>query len=122
MKYFKIEEFNCDGVICYDKMDVDLLRMLDQAREYANTPFKLTSTWRSVEKNNSLKNSSKNSSHLKGRAVDIACTNSRSRALIIGGLVEAGFTRIGIGNTFLHCDLADQLGDKKKDEIVFWMY
>ena len=36
------------------------IEMLDKARGYANTPFKLTSTWRSVEKNNSLKNSSKN--------------------------------------------------------------
>ena len=55
MKYFKIEEFNCDGEICFDKMDANLLKMLDDARGYANTPFKLTSTWRSVEKNNSLK-------------------------------------------------------------------
>ena len=115
MKYFKIEEFHCDGVICFDKMDVDLLRMLDQAREYANTPFKLTSTWRSVEKNNSLKNSSKNSSHLKGMAVDIACADSVTRQKIVGGLIKAGFTRIGISKTFIHAD-----NDFKTDAI--WLY
>ena len=117
MKYFKIEEFNCDGVICYDKMDIDLLRMLDKAREYANTPFKLTSTWRSVEKNNSLKNSSKNSSHIKGKAVDIACADSVTRQKIVSGLIKAGFTRIGISKkgNFIHAD-----NDDKTDAI--WLY
>tara|TARA_Y100000361_G_C11015114_1_gene266457 strand:- start:104 stop:457 length:354 start_codon:yes stop_codon:yes gene_type:complete len=117
MKYFKIEEFNCDGVICYDKMDIDLLRMLDKAREYANTPFKLTSTWRSVEKNNSLKNSSKNSSHIKGKAVDIACADSVTRQKIVTGLIKAGFTRIGISKkgNFIHAD-----NDDKTDAI--WLY
>ena len=115
MKYFKIEEFNCDGVICYNKMDVDLLRMLDEARGYANTPFKLTSTWRSIEKNNSLKNSSKNSSHLKGRAVDIACADSVTRQKIVSGLIKAGFTRIGVSKTFIHAD-----NDDKTDAI--WLY
>ena len=117
MKYFKIEEFNCDGQICYDKMDVDLLRMLDQAREYANTPFRLTSTWRSVEKNNSLKNSSKNSSHLKGRAVDIACADSVTRQKIVSGLIKAGFTRIGISKkgNFIHADNDDKTN-------ALWLY
>jgi len=115
MKYFKIEEFNCDGVICYDKMESNLLRMLDEARGYANTPFKLTSTWRSVEKNNSLKNSSKNSSHLKGRAVDIACADSVTRQKIVSGLIKAGFTRIGISKNFIHSD-----NDDKTDAI--WLY
>ena len=116
MKYFKIEEFNCDGIICYNKMDSNLLKMLDKARGYANTPFKLTSTWRSVEKNNSLKNSSKNSSHLKGRAVDIACADSVTRQKIVNGLIMAGFTRIGIADTFIHCDT-----DKDKNDAI-WLY
>ena len=62
MKYFKIEEFTCDGVICYDKMSPKLLKMLDQAREKANTPFKITSSWRSQEKNNSLQPFKRNGS------------------------------------------------------------
>jgi len=115
MIYFKVKEFTCDGVVCYDKMDSSLLKMLDEARGYANTPFKLTSTWRSVEKNNSLKNSSKNSSHLKGRAVDIACADSVTRQKIITGLIKAGFTRIGISKTFIHAD-----NDTKTDAI--WLY
>jgi uncharacterized protein YcbK (DUF882 family) len=116
MKYFKIEEFTCDGVICYDKMDSRLLKMLDQAREKANTPFKLTSSWRSQEKNDLLKNSSKNSSHLKGMAVDIACSNGLQRLKIFSALITTGFTRIGISETFIHADI----DDTKSDSI--WTY
>jgi uncharacterized protein YcbK (DUF882 family) len=116
MKYFKIEEFTCDGVICYDKMSPKLLQMLDQAREISNTPYKLTSSWRSKEKNDSLKNSSKNSSHLKGLAVDIACNNGLERIKIFTGLVKAGFTRIGISDTFIHADC----DDSKSDSL--WIY
>ena len=116
MKYFKIEEFTCDGAICYDKMSPKLLKMLDQAREKANTPFKITSSWRSQEKNNSLKNSSKNSSHLKGKAVDIACSNGLERLKIFSALITTGFTRIGISDTFIHADI----DDTKSDSI--WTY
>ena len=116
MKYFKIEEFNCDGAICYDKMSPKLLKMLDQAREKANTPFKITSSWRSQEKNKSLKNSSKNSSHLKGKAVDIACNSGLERLKIFSALITTGFTRIGISDTFIHADI----DDTKSDSI--WTY
>ena len=118
MKYFKIEEFTCDGAICYDKMNPKLLKMLDQAREKANTPFKITSSWRSQEKNNSLKNSSKNSSHLKGMAVDIACNSGLERLKIFSGLVKAGFTRVGISDKggFIHADC----DDSKIDSL--WIY
>ena len=116
MKYFKIEEFTCDGIICYDKMNPKLLKMLDQAREISNTPYKLTSSWRSQEKNDSLKNSSKNSSHLKGLAVDIACSNGLERLKIFTGLVKAGFTRVGISDTFIHADV-----DNSKNDSL-WIY
>jgi len=116
MKYFKIEEFTCDGVICYDKMSPKLLQMLDQAREKANTPFKITSSWRSQEKNNSLKYSSKNSSHLKGLAVDIACNSGLERLKIFSALINTGFTRIGVSDTFIHADI----DDCKSDSI--WTY
>lgn len=116
MKYFKIEEFNCDGVICYDKMDAKLLKMLDEAREKANTPFIITSSWRSQEKNDSLKNSSKNSSHLKGLAVDIACSNGLERLKIFSSLITTGFTRIGVSDSFIHADV----DDSKNDSI--WTY
>jgi len=49
--------------------------------------------------------------------VDIHCTNSRGRAIIIDALRKAGFTRFGIGNTFIHTD-----NDPDKDPDVMWLY
>ena len=56
------------------------------------------------------------SSHLKGFAVDISCTTSVQRTAIIQGLIKTGFTRIGIGKTFIHVDL-----DNNKQSAI-WLY
>jgi hypothetical protein len=45
-----------------------------------------------------------NSSHLTGWAADIRADSSNRRYLVLKGLIEAGFTRIGIGQNFIHCD------------------
>ena len=63
------------------------------------------------------------STHTVGAAADIHCTESRQRALILCGLIEAGFSRIEIAKTFIHVDMADRLeGKDKKVEAVFWLY
>lgn len=53
----------------------------------------------------------------KGIAIDLQAKYSRQRFLIIRGLIEAGFTRIGIGENFIHVD-----DDKDKDQRVVWHY
>ena len=60
---------------------------------------------------------SETSSHLKGLAVDIACERSRTRHYIIATAIRLGFTRIGIGKTFIHLDL-----DQQKSAEVIWLY
>ena len=57
-----------------------------------------------------------NSSHLKGCAADIVCKDSGTRQKIVNGLIQAGFTRIGIADTFIHCDT-----DKDKNDAI-WLY
>ena len=116
LKYFKEKEFRCP---CCGKseMDEEFVQTLDIARGFAGIPFKINSGWRCKEKNESLKNSSKNSAHLKGRAVDISCKDSRSRALILDALAWAGLNRFGISKTFIHTD-----NDPKKDKVVIWLY
>lgn len=57
------------------------------------------------------------SSHLKGLAADIKCTDSTYRNHLIKSLMMVGFTRIGIGRDFIHCDL-----DKDKAQTVMWTY
>ena len=122
-------EFNCP---CCGKNDMNELFIdtLRAAREYSNTPFIINSGYR-CEKHNKkvggkVGDKAKGipaSTHTVGAAADIHCTESRQRALILCGLIEAGFSRIGIAKTFIHVDMADRLeGKDKKVEAVFWLY
>ena len=49
--------------------------------------------------------------------VDIEVKNSRERAVILASLMNAGFSRFGIGHNFLHVDL-----DEDKIQGVIWVY
>tara|TARA_Y100000593_G_C4258010_1_gene310680 strand:+ start:564 stop:1001 length:438 start_codon:yes stop_codon:yes gene_type:complete len=117
LKYFKLSEFDSpDEPGSGSKMDKKFLEKLDYARHNADVPFKINSGYRTKEWNAHI-GGRVGSSHIKGLAADIHCNGSRDRALIIKSLLEVGITRIGIGRTFIHCDV-----DKKKDQDVFWLY
>ena len=117
LKYFKLSEFDSpDEPDSGSKMDKKFLEKLDYARHNADVPFKINSGYRTKEWNAHI-GGRVGSSHIKGLAADIHCNGSRDRALIIKALMEVGITRIGIGRTFVHCDV-----DKKKDQDVFWLY
>ena len=105
-KYFKEIE---------DNMNKEFLFVLDEAREFAGIPFIINSAYRSPDHPLSIKNPS--SSHIKGLAVDIKATGSITRFKIVKALIEVGFTRIGIADTFMHVDL-----DFDKTQNVIWTY
>ena len=123
LKYFTLEEFDCptlpnSGV----NMDRHFLQKLDNARNIAGISFKINSGYRTQEHHNAIykklgKEPTK-SAHLIGKAADIHCTDSKSRFIIISALLDAGFTRIGIADTFIHCDTAE----KGKAQQVIWTY
>jgi len=96
-------------------MKMDFLLKLDKARDIAGIPFKITSGWRSEETNKRVGGVS-NSSHPKGLASDISCNDSNTRQKIVNALIMAGFTRIGIAKTFIHCDT-----DNDKPNAI-WLY
>ena len=52
-----------------------------------------------------------------GYAADIAAPDSRTKFIIIDSLLKAGFNRIGVGKTFIHCD-----NDPDKSPDVIWTY
>jgi len=106
-KYFREIEY---------KMDKDFLAKLDEAREYARLPFVINSAYRSLEHNEKI-GGSPNSSHIKGLAVDIKTTDSRTRYRVLEALISVGFNRIGIADTFIHVD-----DDKDKSSKVIWTY
>ena len=98
-----------------DKMDADFIRMLDGVREIAGIPFKVNSGYRTKSHNKKIKGSP-NSSHMKGLAADIHCTDSVNRLLILGAAITVGIFRIGIGKTFIHLDI-----DEDKVNAI-WLY
>ena len=84
MRYFNYTEFDSpDELGSGQNMSPKILEMLDQAREKYDKPIKITSGYRTQAYNEDLKargyKASKNSSHLKGLAVDIHCNNSKDR-------------------------------------------
>ena len=117
LKYFKYEEFASPDVPhSGNYMDDDFLTMLDNARELAGIPFKINSGYRTIEHNDKV-GGKQNSSHIVGKAVDISIRNSRERWIILDALMQVGFNRFGLANTFIHVD-----SDQEKSQNVIWTY
>ena len=85
-------------------LDDGLCVMLDRARGLAGVPFTITCGLRNQVQNDALPESVKDSAHLTGHAVDLACTESGNRYSMVRGLILAGFNRIGIYSQHIHAD------------------
>ena len=110
MRYFTITEFDSpDEVGSGRLMNVDFLEKLDLARSKFDKPIKINSGMRTSAHNAK--------SHLTGYAADLHCNNSRDRYDLINCLLDVGFNRIGVGNTFIHVD-----SDPSKSPDVIWTY
>ncbi len=92
LKYFSWEEFRDPGIMTHAFM-----KRLDRAREISGIPYKITS--------------SREADH-----VDIRCWDSTARNLITRGIIEAGFTRIGLYSRHVHVD-----GNKQRVQNVLWL-
>lgn len=116
MAYFKLSEFECKCGCKSANVHPDLMTQLEVARKQASVPFVINSGFR-CEEHNKAAGGSKSSSHLKGLACDIDVPNSTFRYLIVKALMFAGFTRLGIADTFIHVDI-----DQSKPKNVVWTY
>ncbi len=115
--YFTNKDFEgCTPPCSIADMSSKTLVMLDKARNIAGIPFVLNSAYRSVEYE-LTRGRDGTSAHTTGKAVDIRAINGRQRWLVISALIEAGFTRLGIGKGFIHAD-----NDPEKDPKVVWVY
>lgn len=97
-------------------MDESFLITLDALREMVNVPLKITSAYRTFERNLKV-GGAPNSAHLKGMAVDIACSSSDLRYAIVRACIKLGISRIGIAKTFIHIDT-----DTTLPQNVIWLY
>lgn len=109
----KEQECKCCGT---GKFAPDFLDRLNKAREIAGVPFVINSGFRCFE-NNKKVGGTENSSHLVGCAADISTPDNYTRFKVLYGLIQAGFTRIGIAKNYIHCD-----DDPSKPMQVSWLY
>ncbi len=113
-RYFSESEFMKAVPSCkLDKMDIGFMNKLDTARHLAGCKFVILSAYRNIAWEKAMGRSG-TSSHTKGLAVDIRCMNSHDRLLIVKALLEVGFKRIGIYDSFIHVD-----EDMSKIECLF---
>jgi len=83
----------------------ELVKILDNARGLSGTQYKITSGYRTKEKNKQV-GGVPNSSHTKGLAVDLACTDNIKRTLILKGLYNCGSDLfIEICKSHIHIDI-----------------
>tara|TARA_R110000764_G_C10736678_1_gene350211 strand:- start:51 stop:422 length:372 start_codon:yes stop_codon:yes gene_type:complete len=119
-KYFKLSEFSTPGLDNGHKMDRDFVAILDSIRAEFGKPMRVTSGYRTKAYNEDLIKrgyaASSTSSHLKGVAADISCTNSKDRIRLIEIALKHNIRRIGISSTFLHFD------DDADKNIACWTY
>lgn len=117
MRYFEFSEFDSPdqegtGLL----MDQTFLQMLDNARDIARIPFRITSGYRTKERNKQV-GGVEDSAHTKGLAADIFYHNEKEKYLIFSALVQAGFRRIGVASNFIHVD-----NDHTKPYPAYWVY
>lgn len=93
-----------------------LLAFIDALRHRAGLPILLTSGYRCNDYNEKV-GGTPGSSHTKGLAFDFACSDSSHRFLYLRAALSVGFTRIGIGKTYIHVDI-----DDTKEPGVVWLY
>lgn len=116
LNYFKEKEYACKCGCGKASMDRTFMFMVNQARDFARVPFVVNSGCRCEEHNRNV-GGSLISSHLIGRAFDIKAEHSDIRFVIIRSLLLVGFSRIGVGEDFIHVD-----NDPSKPRKVFWLY
>lgn len=96
-------------------LDPELVSMLDLARGKSGIPFTITSGKRNASDNKKT-GGVEDSSHLSGKAVDLRCSEGTDRFKMVSTLLAVGFTRLGIYDKHVHCDI-----DQSKDQNVIWI-
>ena len=115
MKHFKRSEFDCP--CCgQNEMDNTFLDFLDKARVKAGVAFVVNSGFRCADHNKAV-GGKPTSSHLVGMAADIEAKGAKNLWKIAAALMVVGFTRLGIGDGFIHVDM-----DPDKNARRMWTY
>ena len=111
-QYFSEEEFRCRCGCGIVSVDSELLKSLDWIRTMLGRSVTIASGCR-CPPHNIAEGGSKRSAHITTqtqpcRAADIECADSLYRADLLRLVLER-FARVGIAQSFLHVDVADDL-------------
>ena len=118
-EHFIKEEFRCPCGKCPELLPSGILiTKLEEVRGFIRQPITITSGIRCKEHNKNVKGK-RNSTHIYGYAVDISISNSAQRFMITLAAMSMGIRRIGIGDSFIHLDVAPE-PDWPQD--VMWVY
>ncbi len=105
MKFFRIEEFNCQET-GNNEMKPEFLEKIDELREVCGFPFTITSGYR--DPSHSIESRKKEpGTHAQGIAADIQVTSAADRYILLTNAFKMGFTGIGIDKGFIHVDIRD---------------
>jgi len=122
--HFDESEFYCKCRKCKGKIAIPmqyrsnlkrLIDMLEIARTSAGIPFAINSGYRCKDHPESKK--IPDSAHTTAEACDISVDNSSDRFTVVDELLKAGFLRLGMDKTYIHCDVSRTL-----DQKVLWLY
>ena len=119
VKHFQKSEFTSPDT-GEEFMDIRLLQLLDNLREYIDNPIIITSGYR-TPKHNIAVGGSPTSRHLMGLACDIACPNAGYMGKVIDFAIRwdsvCKVYGIGVGKGFIHLDI-----DKGRENLKVWGY
>lgn len=114
-KNFNSSEFDSpDKPFSGLQIDQSLVDKLQLIRNSVNRPLRITSGVRTSSHNLKVKGK-KDSSHITGKAVDVAVNNTTQRYELIRLGMYYGFTRIGVYKYHIHFDV-----DFNKPQHVIW--
>jgi len=103
-KFFKMSEATGRGHT-FSELDPKLRAILDASRDKAGVPFVLTSGFRTVAENKAVGGVA-NSSHTKGLAADILCTDGIKLSAILRGILNCGTpVFLEVANKHVHIDI-----------------
>ena len=110
---FTRSEFACKCGCGFDTVDTELIRLLENIRNYFNQPVHITSACR-CERHNEFVGGSRNSQHKRGRAADIIVKGIEPDdvANFADTLMKSG--GIGRYSAFTHVDT------RSNDSVVGW--
>jgi len=114
-KNFSRNEFSCACGCGQSLIQMQLVEALQRARNEFGS-ITITSGVRCPGHNRKV-GGQQFSSHLNGWAADLHCFHSTYRFKLVEALRRAGFSRLGIAQSFVHVDC-----DPNKTPGVIWLY